>query len=88
MNGGIFISGIYYSSNKDGAEISRWSGKRKIDGKVSKDKQIYLDKVIDRDRPLGAQDTKPRKRRKKLSGNTSIKFKQGRKQIRTDTLLR
>ena len=64
MNGGIFISGIYYSSNKDGAEISRWSGKRKIDGKVSKDKQIYLDKVIDRDRPLGAQDTKPRKRRK------------------------
>ena len=82
------MSGIYYSSNKDGAEIGRWSGKRKIDGKVSKDKQIYLDKVIDRDRPLGAQDTKPRKRRKKLSGNTSFKFKQGRKQIRTDTLLR
>ena len=44
------MPGIYYSSNKDGAEIGRWSGKSKrIDGKVSKDKQIYLGKVIDKE---------------------------------------
>ena len=42
---------IYYSKNKDGAEIGRWNGKSiRSGGKVTKESQIYLGKVIDKEK--------------------------------------
>ena len=44
------MSGIYYSKLSDGSEVGRWSGTSIRKGSVvTKDKQIYLGKVIDKD---------------------------------------
>jgi len=42
---------IYYSKTSDGSEVGRWSGNSiRINGTVTKDKQVYLGKVIDKEK--------------------------------------
>lgn len=45
------MSPIYYSKNKGGSEIGRWNGKSiRTGSKVTKEKQIYLGKVVDKEK--------------------------------------
>lgn len=45
------MAGIYYSKAADGCEVGRWNGKSIRKGSiVTKDNQIYLGKVIDKDK--------------------------------------
>ena len=47
------MASIYYSKNKDGTEVGRWNGKSiRSGGKVTKENQIYLGKVIDKEKLL------------------------------------
>ena len=45
------MAGIFYSEAADGTEVGRWSGKSIRTGStITKDKQIYLGKVVDKDK--------------------------------------
>ncbi len=45
------MSGVYYSKTADGSEVGRWSGKSIRKGStVTKEKQVYLGKVIDKEK--------------------------------------
>ena len=47
------MASIYYSKNKDGTEVGRWNGKSiRSGGKVTKENQIYLGKVINKEKLL------------------------------------
>ncbi len=45
------MAGISYSKAADGTEVGRWSGKSiRIGSKVTKEKQVYLGKVVDKEK--------------------------------------
>ena len=47
------MSNIYYSKASDGTEVGRWSGKSIRNGStVTKEKQVYLGKVVDKDKQI------------------------------------
>ena len=45
------MNGITYTANDDGTETARWFGKSiRVEGKVVKEKRLYLGKVIDKEK--------------------------------------